>query len=183
MKVTDKHVFFYSWQDMFSNHYHSPVKFSLPRHERAGVSFEYGEHMMMYEKALLFGDLEIAEQIGAPIPPGRAKALGRKVKGFDEKVWAEKRENIVETVCYSRLVYDNALRLAAIPHRLAGRSFVEASSRDRIWGIGLDEFHPMIHEEANWLGLNLLGKAWDRATDALIDCCGGYDQVRKDFED
>lgn len=183
MKVTDKHVFFYSYKDRYSNHYRSDVAFCLPRHEREGVKFYTGEHMMMYEKAMLFADEWAAKAILAVHRPQEAKMLGRGVKGFNEKLWEQSRENIVENVCYCRLVYDNELRISAIKHRLAGRSFVEASDRDRIWGIGLNENHPMIHEEENWLGLNLLGKAWDRATDALIDCCGGYDRVRGDFAD
>ena len=183
MKVTDKHVFFYSYKDMFSNHFRSDYKFGLPSHELKGAWFNTGEHMMMYQKAELFGDEDIAKQILSVYHPQEAKMLGRKVKGFDNAIWEEKRSNIVENVCYCRLVYDTTLRIEAIQHRLAGRSFVEASDRDRIWGIGLNENHPMIHEEENWLGLNLLGKAWDRATDALINCCGGYDRVRKDFED
>lgn len=180
MKVTDKHVFFYSYKDMFSNHFRSEVAFWLPRHEREGVKFYTGEHMMMYEKAMLFADIEKAQEICAAWQPQKAKMLGREVRGFNNELWEKSRENIVENVCYCRLVYDNPLRVAAIQHRLSGRSFVEASDRDRIWGIGLNEDHPMIHEEENWLGLNLLGKAWDRATDALINCCGGYDRVRKD---
>lgn len=178
MKITDKHVFFYSWKDLFSNHYRSTVPFFLPRHEREGVKFYTGEHMMMYEKAMLFADIGKAQEICAAWNPQKAKMLGREVKGFNNDLWEQARENIVENVCYCRLVYDNELRFAAIKHRLAGRSFVEASARDRIWGVGLDEGHPMINDEENWLGLNLLGKAWDRATDALIARCGGYDQVR-----
>ena len=183
MRVTDKHVFFYSYKDMFSNHFKSPVKFCLPKHERLGARFSTGEQMMMYEKAKLFDDEWTAKAILAVHRPQEAKMLGRGVKGFDQKVWESSRSDIVESVCYCRLVYDTPLRLEAIKHRLAGRNFVEASDRDRIWGIGLNENHPMIHKEENWLGLNLLGKAWDRAIDSLIDCCGGYDQVRKDFED
>lgn len=183
MKVTDKHVFFYSWKDMFSNHYRSTVPFFLPRHKQDGVKFYTGEHMMMYEKAMLFADIGKAQEICAAWNPQKAKMLGREVKGFNNELWEKSREQIVENVCYCRLVHDNDLRGAAILHRLLGRCFVEASDRDRIWGVGLTEDHPMINEEENWLGLNLLGKAWDRATDALINRCGGYDRVRKDFED
>lgn len=182
MKVTDKHVFFYSWKDMFSNHYRSGRSFALPRHEREGVKFYTGEHMMMYEKAMLFGDIGKAQEICAAWNPQKAKMLGREVKGFNNELWERSREQIVENVCYCRLVFDLGLRCEAIQHRLAGRNFVEASDRDRIWGVGLNQDHPMIDDEANWLGLNLLGKAWDRATDALIDCCGGYDRARKYFE-
>lgn len=182
MKVTDKHVFFYSWKDMFSNHFRHKQPFALPRHEREGVKFYTGENMMMYEKAMLFGDVQKAQEICAAWNPQKAKMLGREVKGFSEGLWEESRENIVESVCYARLVFDTDLRKAAIVHRLKGRSFVEASERDRVWGVGLHESHPMIDDERNWLGLNLLGKAWDRATDSLIDRCGGYARVRDDYK-
>lgn len=183
MKITDKHVFFYSYMDMFSNHYRSKVAFSLPRHEREGVKFYTGENMMMYEKAMLFGDIRKAQEICAAWQPQKAKMLGREVKGFSNELWEESRENIVQGVCYCRLVYDTDLRHAAIIHRLRGRSFVEASDRDRVWGIGMNEDHPMIHDERNWLGKNLLGKSWDRAIDSLVEKCGGYERARADFKE
>lgn len=183
MKVTDKHVFFYSWRDPFSNHYQSSMPFGTPIHEQEGVSFRTGEHMMMYEKAMLFGDVETAKEILSVYRAQDAKMLGRKVKGFNNKLWDDSKEKIVERICYCRLVYDTDLRRSAIIHRLRCRNFVEASDRDRIWGIGMNEDHPMIHDERNWLGQNLLGKAWDRAIDSLVEKCGGYGRVEHDFKD
>ena len=51
---------------------------------------------MMYQKAILFGDTETAEKIMAAKTPKKQKALGRQVKGFDEDVWKNNRERIVE---------------------------------------------------------------------------------------
>ena len=39
------------------------------------------------------------------------------------------------------------------------RTIVEASPYDKIWGVGLLEDDPLILDEKNWKGLNLLGKA------------------------
>ncbi len=35
--------------------------------------------------------------------------------------------------------------------------FVEASPGDRIWGVGLRENDPLIHQRSSWKGLNLMG--------------------------
>ena len=181
MKITDKHVLFFSWKDMFSNHYRSSVPFSLPSYEREGIKFFTGEHFMMYEKAMLFGDKEVASEIMKAWKPQDAKLLGRKVKGFDQGIWEENRERIMNTVVYCRIVYDKPLRIEAISHRLAGRSFVEASPWDKIWGVGMGEGDPGVDNPENWKGLNLLGKAWDSAVDALVEKCGGYETVRKEW--
>lgn len=51
---------------------------------------------MMYHKGILFGDVETAEKIMLAKTPKEQKALGREVKGFDEKMWNRHREKIVE---------------------------------------------------------------------------------------
>ena len=49
------------------------------------------EHYMMAEKARLFGDADTCAQIRSTTDPGRAKALGRQVRGFDDERWTEER--------------------------------------------------------------------------------------------
>ena len=51
---------------------------------------------MMYHKAVVFRDHETAKQIMLEPGPKEQKALGRKVKGFDRKVWDSEKERIVE---------------------------------------------------------------------------------------
>ena len=51
---------------------------------------------MMYFKALLMGDDEVAEKILATKGPGEAKALGREVKNFDQPLWDENCDGVVE---------------------------------------------------------------------------------------
>ena len=36
---------------------------------------------------------------------------------------------------------------------------VEASPRDRLWGIGMGELNPNVRDPKKWRGQNLLGKA------------------------
>lgn len=51
---------------------------------------------MMYRKALLFSDTDIASRILREPSPKKQKALGRKVRNFDRKIWDEHKEAIVE---------------------------------------------------------------------------------------
>jgi ribA/ribD-fused uncharacterized protein len=59
------------------------------------IEFNTCEQYMMYKKAMLFGDLEIAERILQTSNPKAQKALGRKVRYFDDKVWMEHAYNYV----------------------------------------------------------------------------------------
>lgn len=168
MKLTDNFVLFFSYKDIFSNHYRSPVPFSLPKHEKEKIKFYTGEHFMMYEKAVLFEDTDTANKIVKVWNPNDAKKLGREVKNFDPKVWDEHKKDIVRSICYTRLIYDNNLRNIALDYRESGKSFVEASPYDKIWGVGLSETDERILDPRNWKGQNLLGECWDEAIDTLI---------------
>src|SRR5262245_55934231 len=60
-----------------------------------GHVFRTAEHYMMSHKAWLFGDEATASKILAAATPGEAKALGRRVRGFDDEVWTARRYPIV----------------------------------------------------------------------------------------
>ena len=51
---------------------------------------------MMYYKAILFNDQKTADRIILEPDPRKQKALGRQVRAFDEKMWKEHREKVVE---------------------------------------------------------------------------------------
>jgi hypothetical protein len=131
-----------------------------------GHRFATAEHYMMWGKAQLFGDAEAAEQILKANHPQQAKALGQSaVRGFDEAVWVANRLDIVTT--------GNVEKFRQNPDMLAflrgtkDRVLVEASPRDRIWGIGLAADDERAQDPARWRGLNLLGEALMRARATL----------------
>jgi ribA/ribD-fused uncharacterized protein len=122
-----------------------------------GVTYASAEHYMMRAKALLFGDAETARRIEAAPHPGAAKALGREVRGFDEQRWAQRRFDIVVGANLAKFGQHPELRefLLATGERV----IVEASPRDRVWGIGLAAGDDRAQSPDQWLGLNLLGFA------------------------
>jgi ribA/ribD-fused uncharacterized protein len=114
---------------------------------------------MMYQKAVLFSDLEVGAQILKSTSPKAQKALGRKVRNFDSDVWLENRERIVAEGSYHK--FANSLKegedLKGMLLETGERELVEASPMDRIWGVGFGEKNAPA-QRARW-GLNLLGTA------------------------
>ena len=126
-----------------------------------GVSYATAEHFMMAEKARLFGDEHHLGLILQAATPGEAKKFGRKVHGFVDDVWVEHRFDIVTRASVAKFGSDETLRsyLLGTGHRV----LVEASPRDRIWGIGMGRNNPSVEQPSQWRGLNLLGFALMRA--------------------
>ena len=60
-----------------------------------GLSFSSMEQYMMYQKAVCFKDEEIAEKILATTDVAVIKALGRKVKGYNDGYWNGVRQLLV----------------------------------------------------------------------------------------
>ena len=130
-----------------------------------GVRFATAEHYMMWRKALLFGDEEAAQRIVVASHPRQAKMLGRRVRGFDEQVWAGARFGIVTEAAVAKFGQRPELRDFLVG--TGERILVEASPTDRIWGIGLAATDERTADPAQWRGLNLLGFALMRAREQL----------------
>ncbi|KND58051.1 hypothetical protein BVER_00316 [Candidatus Burkholderia verschuerenii] len=158
MRRVGNFTLFFGAEDAFSNWHRC-------RFEVHGVRFTSVEQMMMFSKAKLFDDDAIAQAVLATHLPKEQKALGRKVRGFDLKVWEAKRESIVYVGCREKFAQHPGLRallLATAPTEL-----VEASPYDVIWGVGLGERHPDITDKSKWRGHNLLGQALMKVRDTL----------------
>lgn len=129
--------------------------------EHEGVTYPTAEHFMMAEKARLFGDTEYEALILQASSPHDAKMLGRQVRRFDESVWKKHRFEIVAQA--SRAKFGAHAPLRAFLLGTNDQILVEASARDRIWGIGLGASNPLVSDPGAWRGLNLLGFALMRA--------------------
>jgi ribA/ribD-fused uncharacterized protein len=119
------------------------------------------EQFMMAGKARAFGDREALAKILAEPDPAACKALGRAVRPFDAAVWTAARFDLVTRGNVAKFGQDPALR----DHLLGTGDaiLVEASPRDRIWGIGLGQSDPRAADPVTWRGRNLLGFALVRA--------------------
>eukprot|EP01117_Protostelium_nocturnum_P000906 TRINITY_DN11245_c0_g1_i1.p1 TRINITY_DN11245_c0_g1~~TRINITY_DN11245_c0_g1_i1.p1 ORF type:complete len:161 (+),score=60.54 TRINITY_DN11245_c0_g1_i1:163-645(+) len=120
-----------------------------------GVDFRNAETYMMYHKALLFEDHEIANEMLIAKDPKKVKGLGRKVKNFNEDKWVANRLRIVTEGNMAKFSQNEDAK--KILMRTGEKTLVEASPLDSIWGIGYDEANAMGNRE--FWGLNLLGQA------------------------
>ena len=131
-------------------------------------SFKYSsaEQYMMAEKARIFGDEVMREQILASQHPAKAKKLGRLVANFDEQVWNANRLDIV--VAGNLAKFRQNEHLGRFLCSTKERILVEASPVDNIWGVGLSADQPDIADPKLWKGDNLLGFALMKVREVLL---------------
>lgn len=129
-----------------------------------GILFKCCEQYMMYYKAILFEDLQIAKKILEAKKPSEQKSLGRLVKNFNEEKWNQYKEHVVYRGNYLKFTQNEELKQML---KATGTFIlVEANKHDRIWGIGMYNDDSNILKEELW-GQNLLGKALMRVREQL----------------
>jgi len=164
LDITEKHVFFYKeWpSNFYRSNFRYTSRFNGEEHE-----FFCTEQAFMYEKAVCFGDLVTAEKILATQTPMDAKELGRQVKPFDTDEWEKYRYGVMVGVNKEKYRQNPELLARLMDPKFNGKTFVEASPIDGIWGIRMPQGTPGIDDESNWRGRNLLGKAITEVRDCL----------------
>ena len=65
---------------------------------------------MMYRKAVVFGDTEIAHQILSTDHVGKIKALGRAVRDYNDTVWNSMRQIVVYEGLLEKFRQNQALK-------------------------------------------------------------------------
>ncbi|MFE9255971.1 NADAR family protein [Streptomyces sp. NPDC006879] len=129
------------------------------------VRYATAEHWMMAAKARLFEDARAERMALEAAHPAQAQRAGRLVRGFDESIWRRERYALVVQGNVHKFGSDANLRAFLLS--TGSRVLVEASPRDRIWGIGLSSTDERAHDPARWRGLNLLGFALMGAREQL----------------
>ncbi|KAF2167991.1 hypothetical protein M409DRAFT_22135 [Zasmidium cellare ATCC 36951] len=123
-----------------------------------GVTYQTAEMWMMIQKARLFGDEETAQKMMQTTVPAEHQALGRKARGFERGFWDEHKSRIVEEGNYHK--FTKSKEDKGMLRKLldtGDRELVEASPKDRIWGVGFGAENAEANRK-DW-GENRLGKA------------------------
>ena len=149
-------------RDTFKRYYFSqfyPTKFV-----ENGVEYWCCEQYMMSKKAQLFAiglnktyNTDLCKNIMESTDAKQIKSFGRKVRGFDEKIWSDSRYKIVVAGNFLKFSQNPLLRDALLA--TGDRVLAEASPSDNIWGIGLSRADAERQPVIKWRGLNLLGDA------------------------
>lgn len=129
----EKFIYFWSNKSPFSNWYKAEFEID-------GIKFNCTEQHMMYHKAILFNDTEIAERILKTASQSKQKALGRQDKNFIGSTWNENCKQIVYEGNKAKFLQNENLLQDLL--KTEGKTLVEASPVDAIWGIGLAEGDP-----------------------------------------
>lgn len=131
------------------------------------VTFSSMEQYMMYQKAVLFQDTDIAEEILKTSDVGKIKALGRSVKNYEDVIWNGMRQVAVYQGLLEKFRQNEELKQSLLTTE--NHMIAECAVQDKIWGIGLsmkDDRRFDLHE---WQGQNLLGFALMCVREELSD--------------
>lgn len=123
------------------------------------------EQYMMAEKARLFSDKKILEQILNSNSQHEIKSLGRKVKNFVQEVWDKAKHSIILTGSYYKFTQNDKLKEFLIG--TGDKILVEASPYDAVWGIKMDVNDKDINNPLKWRGRNMLGFALMEVRDEI----------------
>lgn len=158
MKTTDSMVLFWGSSEIYSNFHYSPFVVN-------GVRYRCVEQFMMACKAMLFGDMVALGLIMKETVPFKMQQIGRTVKGYTDEKWFAVRDDVVFQGCLAKFQQNQVMGRTLLA--TDDLMMVEASPKDRIWGIGLGENDPRALIPTKWLGDNRLGKALMRVRDVL----------------
>ena len=110
---------------------------------------------MMYEKAVVFEDFNIAGKILETQNAGAIKQYGRQVADYNDIIWNGIRQIIVYKGLLAKFSQNEKLHENL--KKTGSAILAECAVKDRIWGIGLSMNDPDRFDMNKWNGQNLLG--------------------------
>ncbi len=135
----------------------------------AGRVYHSSEQYLMEQKALTFGDVEIAEKIMASDDLNEIKKLGRKVARYNDALWKTIRGQIMRRGIRAKFQQNPELLYNLLS--TGNALIVECAPRDMVWGIGVDMEDSRSMDPKEWKGRNLLGRTLMRVREDLRAWC------------
>lgn len=123
----------------------------------AGHGYFAMEQYIAHQKALTFGDMEIAEKVMRSYDFEEMKQLGRQVRNYNNNVWNGVRQIIVYEGLLAKFRQNSELKQKLL--ETGDALLAEAEEYDSIWGIGLSMEDARNKNIDDWVGQNLLGFA------------------------
>lgn len=122
-----------------------------------GIKFSSMEQYMMYQKAVVFKDKDIASQILKTNDVARIKDFGRQVSNYNDSVWNGMRQIVIYKGLLEKFRQNEKLKKALLD--TGDDILAECAVSDMIWGIGLSMKDSNKNDIKRWKGQNLLGFA------------------------
>ena len=121
------------------------------------IKFSSMEQYMMYKKAIVFDDTEIAKEILETTDVSKIKALGRQVLNYNDTYWNGVRQIIIYKGLLEKFSQNKDLKKRLL--NTGNDILAECAVQDKIWGIGLSMKDVNRWDMEKWRGQNLLGFA------------------------
>ena len=153
----DKTAFFRGYSPL-SNHYE--CKFEV-----RGETYTSMEKYLMVQKAKLFKDVQILEQMKTEDDPVKLKHMGKTVKNFNSAAWIKEIDIILYDGLYSK--FSQNKDLGNFLKNTGKTVLAEANPHDRVFSVGLSLFSKDIWNTENWCGKNKLGNTLMKVRDML----------------
>jgi ribA/ribD-fused uncharacterized protein len=119
----------------------------------------------MLTKALMMKDFTTFELIIQSKTPSNTKKLGRKVSPWNQKLWDQNLELIIDHILLQK--FSSNPSYAKVLLDTNEYILVEASPTDCILGVGLSITDPAIYNISKWRGLNILGYSLMRVRELI----------------
>ena len=132
----------------FSNMHEAPFQIE-------GQTFPTVEHYFQWSKARQFGDAAAQGKIMKTSSAKSVKAIGKKVVGFKEDEWNEKKDQVMAAALKAKFMQHPDLLKKL--RETGTRRIAEADPRSKYWGIGTSADTSKAKDPERWPGKNKLG--------------------------
>ena len=133
----------------FSNMHEAPFQIE-------GQTFPTVEHYFQWSKARQFGDATTQAKILKTSSPKTVKSLGKKVTGFKEDEWDEKKDQVMAAALKAKFMQHPELLKKL--RDTGTRRIAEADPRSKYWGIGTSAETSKAKDPERWPGKNKMGQ-------------------------